>query len=153
MEKRIWSRPEMNEFAFAANEYVSTCYSGVCDTHAGNVEPKDIFLGEVITWWKKIFFAWDDKNGNGNVDYFDGEIGDVVNDDNKPCNEPFNLEGSYRSVASPDVLYYDDNPWPLIEDYKPRSAITDQTVWTTAYHFNGSNSTHLCKVLNESGKS
>ena len=25
MEKRIWSKPEMNEFAFAANEYVAAC--------------------------------------------------------------------------------------------------------------------------------
>ena len=25
MEKRIWTKPEMNEFAFAANEYVAAC--------------------------------------------------------------------------------------------------------------------------------
>lgn len=25
MEKKIWSKPEMNEFAFAANEYVAAC--------------------------------------------------------------------------------------------------------------------------------
>lgn len=25
MEKRIWSKPEMNEFTFAANEYVAAC--------------------------------------------------------------------------------------------------------------------------------
>lgn len=28
MEKRIWSKPEMNEFAFAANEYVAACGDG-----------------------------------------------------------------------------------------------------------------------------
>ena len=37
MEKRIWSKPEMNEFTFAANEYVAACgdqnrvYKFVCD--------------------------------------------------------------------------------------------------------------------------
>ena len=28
MEKKIWSKPEMNEFAFAANEYVAACGDG-----------------------------------------------------------------------------------------------------------------------------
>ena len=33
MEKRIWSKPEMNEFAFAANEYVAAA----CGPDAGGV--------------------------------------------------------------------------------------------------------------------
>ena len=41
MEKKIWSKPEMNEFAFAANEYVAACgdqnsvFKFVCDAVAG----------------------------------------------------------------------------------------------------------------------
>lgn len=41
MEKRIWSKPEMNEFAFAANEYVAACGDGgtnylfTCDAGGG----------------------------------------------------------------------------------------------------------------------
>ena len=40
MEKRIWSKPEMNEFAFAANEYVAACANGKsykfeCDAKRG----------------------------------------------------------------------------------------------------------------------
>ena len=158
MEKRIWSKPEMHEFAFAANEYVSTCYSGNCDIKAGAVKPKDTMwlpiVGEqVLSWWYKIFFAWDDKNNDNKVDYFDGEIGGVINDDNDPCNAPFNLEGRYQKVASPDILYYE-----YFNGYKPETEITNETVWETAYHFeSGSHwydkNTHLCSVLNESGKS
>lgn len=148
MEKRIWSKPEMHEFAFAANEYVSTCYSGNCDIEAGAVKPKDTWGETVLTWWYKIFFAWDDKNSDNKVDYFDGEIGGVINDDNNPCNEPFNLEGRYQKVASPDILYYEG-----LFGYKPETDITAETVWTTAYHFRGSGTTHLCSNLRESGKS
>ena len=41
MEKRIWSKPEMNEFAFTANEYVAACgdenkkYLFTCDAGGG----------------------------------------------------------------------------------------------------------------------
>lgn len=41
MEKKIWSKPEMNEFAFAANEYVAACgdsgtvYKFTCDAGGG----------------------------------------------------------------------------------------------------------------------
>lgn len=41
MEKKIWSKPEMNEFAFAANEYVAACgdenkkYLFTCDAGGG----------------------------------------------------------------------------------------------------------------------
>ena len=41
MEKRIWSKPEMHEFAFAANEYVAACgdehkkYLFTCDAGGG----------------------------------------------------------------------------------------------------------------------
>ncbi len=48
MEKRIWSKPEMNEFVFAANEYVAACgdqnrvYKFICDALAGT-----------LYYWKK----------------------------------------------------------------------------------------------------
>lgn len=35
MEKRIWSKPEMNEFAFAANEYVAACWKINCNVELG----------------------------------------------------------------------------------------------------------------------
>lgn len=50
MEKKIWSKPEMNEFAFAANEYVAACedllskfWKFVCDF--GNGKHYDIYAG------------------------------------------------------------------------------------------------------------
>ena len=52
MEKRIWSKPEMNEFAFAANEYVAACGDGgtnylfTCDAGGG-----------------KDGYVWLEKNG------------------------------------------------------------------------------------------
>ena len=53
MEKRIWTKPEMNEFAFAANEYVAACgvmnrvYKFICDAFAGN-----------LYYWKKTEEQW-----------------------------------------------------------------------------------------------
>ena len=47
MEKKIWSKPEMNEFAFAANEYVAACgdsgskYYFKCDAGGGYVDNPD----------------------------------------------------------------------------------------------------------------
>lgn len=35
MEKRIWSKPEMHEFAFAANEYVAACWKINCNVPYG----------------------------------------------------------------------------------------------------------------------
>ena len=42
MEKMMWTKPEMNEFAFAANEYVAACgditsriYNFICNATAG----------------------------------------------------------------------------------------------------------------------
>lgn len=52
MEKKIWSKPEMHEFAFAANEYVATScgdgttYNFKCD--AGLVEKEN---PNYIPWW------------------------------------------------------------------------------------------------------
>ena len=59
MEKRIWSKPEMNEFAFAANEYVAACGDGgqniffTCDAGGGK-------YGRV---WMETNSPTDDWNG------------------------------------------------------------------------------------------
>ena len=159
MEKRIWSKPEMNEFAFAANEYVSTCYYGFCDIDAGKTGEKieiEIKIPEIGTIGKikrdlyKLFFAWNDT-GDGEVQSNEVDLNNIVNGRNQACNEPFNAEGSYVNVATPDTLFYQDpNDWNA---WKSVNEITDNTEWTKAYHFEGSGSTHLCKTLNESGKS
>ncbi|MGN0774997.1 MAG: hypothetical protein ACI4MP_14525 [Candidatus Ventricola sp.] len=66
MEKRIWSKPEMNEFAFAANEYVAGCtdllnkfWKFICDFGGG--KHYDIYSG-----------AYDDtKNPQQNAKFSD----------------------------------------------------------------------------------
>lgn len=35
MEKMMWAKPEMNEVAFAANEYVAACWSVSCNVPYG----------------------------------------------------------------------------------------------------------------------
>lgn len=162
MEKRIWSKPEMNEFAFAANEYVSTCYSGRCDISAGKTG-KTIDIGE----WEdkhgvvhkitrnlfKLFFAWNDT-GDNIVQSSEVDLNNIVNMDNTPCDEPFNLDGTFKYVASPDTLFYRDESYA----WKSVDEITEETEWQSAYHFESGDkwynkTTHLCSVLNESGKS
>lgn len=161
MEKRIWSKPEMHEFAFAANEYVSTCYSGMCDTSAGatgktiDITWKDWF-GVVHTATRnlfKLFFAWNDT-GDGVVQSSEVDLNNIVNMDNTPCDKPFNLEGSFKYVASPDTFFYRDEGYA----WKSVDEITTDTKWEKAYHFESGSywfdkNTHLCSVLNESGKS
>lgn len=56
MEKRIWSKPEMNEFVFAANEYVAAAcgdggktYKFKCDGESGG-----IFDGGKVYWYKDL---------------------------------------------------------------------------------------------------
>lgn len=72
MEKKIWNKPEMNEFAFAANEYVATsCGSGMtykfkCD--AGLVEKDnpwyEILPGQEPTIWEPTYGDLTDNDGN-----------------------------------------------------------------------------------------
>lgn len=71
MDKMMWSKPEMNEFAFAANEYVAACgdsgttYMFKCD--AGLVE-KDIpwypYPGQEPTYWAPTYGDLTDSEGN-----------------------------------------------------------------------------------------
>lgn len=56
MEKMIWSEPEMNEFAFAANEYVATScgdsgktYKFECDGKSGG-----LYDGGYVYWYKDL---------------------------------------------------------------------------------------------------
>ena len=84
MEKRIWSKPEMNEFVFAANEYVATsCGDGgttdkfTCDagegtaTHVGYGslrDPKSCWCGTIHTSrhdfeGDRYFKVYQDNNG------------------------------------------------------------------------------------------
>ncbi|MDY4543177.1 MAG: hypothetical protein SPD88_10340 [Candidatus Ventricola sp.] len=55
MEKRIWSKPEMHEFAFAANEYVAACgdsgktYQFQCDGESGG-----LFDGGLVYWYPDL---------------------------------------------------------------------------------------------------
>ena len=72
MEKRIWSKPEMNEFAFAANEYVAACgdsgttYLFKCD--AGLVEKNNPLYpylpGQEPTYWAPTYGDLTDSEGN-----------------------------------------------------------------------------------------
>lgn len=71
MEKRIWSKPEMHEFAFAANEYVAsacgggTTYKFKCD--AGLVEKENPLYplpGQEPTYWAPTYGDLTDSKGN-----------------------------------------------------------------------------------------
>ena len=78
MEKRIWSKPEMNEFAFAANEYVAACWKINCNVEWGfgfidNNGNKlwDKVIDRLLTPWKK---EWD----WGKLDYVDTDTPENV---------------------------------------------------------------------------
>ena len=81
MEKRIWSKPEMHEFAFAANEYVAACgdqnkvYKFVCDAAEGILN----FYNDILGFGKKPGFDYDEngdliKPNNWN-DYYSTQLG------------------------------------------------------------------------------
>ena len=60
MEKKIWSKPEMNEFAFAANEYVAACgdtknwfFKFVCNL--GKIDLKDYGIDFQFNWKFDIY--------------------------------------------------------------------------------------------------
>lgn len=64
MEKKIWSKPEMNEFAFAANEYVAACgdqnrvYMFECDAKGG-----------WLYYYKNLLVEWVDGAWNKLTDW------------------------------------------------------------------------------------
>ena len=176
MEKMIWEKPEMNDIAFGASEYVATCYAGVCDIDAGKTGDKitvedDYYereFWELQGEWKfgnvekdlyRLFFAWNDSGEkDGIVQWAEVDMTDVVNDGNTACDKPFNAEGDFRYVASPDTFFYQDTHKNGGYTWKPVTEINSATKWTSAYHFYSGETfwdrnTHLCSVLNESGKS
>lgn len=63
MEKMIWSKPEMNEFAFAANDYVAACgdaftiYKFICNAGFGGKwhTREQCWCGEphIFPWYEK----------------------------------------------------------------------------------------------------
>lgn len=66
MEKMIWEKPQMNEVAFAANEYVAACWGVGCDcdaantweeTHYSNVEKEDN-----KPWEETEYYTWQEVN-------------------------------------------------------------------------------------------
>lgn len=66
MEKMIWSKPEMNEFAFAANEYVAACedtlnkfWKFICDFGAG--KHYDIYVGAYDESKSELENAWNSE--------------------------------------------------------------------------------------------
>lgn len=77
--KKEYVRPMMISEAFVANEYVATCYSGVCDVNCDD------------------FYIWNDTNGNG--EYDNGEKGAWVAKGNWGCEQSFNAEGDIRPVV------------------------------------------------------
>ena len=75
MEKMIWSKPEMNEFAFAANEYVASCedkqnrfWKFVCDLSGGFLNRAyDIYLGKYDSTQEKSHLAVRDWNAQNST--------------------------------------------------------------------------------------
>lgn len=153
MEKRMWVQPELNEVTFAADNYcASGCYYGKCDIDAGHVS--NGWINDKLEFLYRIFFAWNDTSGDGVVQNDEVDLNNIVNMSNEACGEEFNLQGSYQKVVTPDTLFYREGlggPW------KPQNAITDNTVWQSAYHFESgsgwNHSTHLCSNLQESSAS
>lgn len=97
MEKKIWSKPEMNEFAFAANEYVATScgdggttYKFTCD--AGQID-KHVGVGHVFnptTCWcgeKHWLGGYDDMHHYNVYRDNDGDFGEQVGLGYHPCGE------------------------------------------------------------------
>ena len=72
MEKRIWSKPEMHEFAFAANEYVATsCGDGKKYNFVCTAERGDLFYWKKQEWkgiFNGGFVNTDWTNNDGIVD-------------------------------------------------------------------------------------
>ena len=115
--KKEYVRPMMISEAFVANEYVATCYSGVCDVNCDK------------------FYIWDDKNSNGKYD--SGESGHKVGDSNWGCKQSFNADGKITPVVwfeyeAVGFLEWDEVPytgWYFIGPnyYNPKETSTHVT--------------------------
>ncbi len=111
MEKRIWSKPEMHEFAFAANEYVAACgdqnkvYKFICDAAAGP-----------LYYWKKFTQQW-----QWNENWQGGSFIDVPTDWTKN-------DGVVDGVPTGDVGKADHLVGWLGGEYHPCSAEHEASV-------------------------
>jgi len=66
MERLVWAKPEMNEVAFAANEYVAACgdpykkkYTFVCDAPGGSLYWYEDGRGAEKTDWQGEFCGYE----------------------------------------------------------------------------------------------
>ena len=142
MEKRIWSKPEMNEFAFAANEYVAACgdenkvFKFICDAKEGLLyywKKKTDILGLDTLWTRKDGVVDGKPNGYvGSADW----IGDY-----HPCgaeHEASVNDDFYDGFVDYNNNYqYDDGEGVIVwrgPDGNNGHATTnlDMNSWTTA---------------------
>ena len=56
MEKRIWSKPEMHEFAFAANEYVAACGDRKSYKFECNAEVRGNYTDASGQKWDNLYY-------------------------------------------------------------------------------------------------
>lgn len=80
MEKRIWTKPEMNEFTFAANEYVAAA----CGPDAGGV----VYGFECNAGGGVSGELWNhDRTENYTDNWYHDELGDSTYSTYKACGE------------------------------------------------------------------
>lgn len=153
MEKIIWSKPEMNEFAFAANDYVAACgdqnmiYKFVCDALRGDLYywAKRVYQGlPIIGHWEDTEWTKQDGVVDGKVD--SSLLGDASRlGGYHPCkatHEAPKTDEFYDGfVDTNDNNQFDDgegvivwlerNSWGGIKDYHATTNL-NMNSWTTA---------------------
>lgn len=98
MEKMIWTRPEMNEFAFAANEYVAACgdggttYKFTCDAGIEYIQHDEVYHDPIVIGGHEIIPGWTEPAWTEKVrpsyDVYrddDGEFGELIGSGYRPC--------------------------------------------------------------------
>ena len=152
MEKKIWRKPEMNEFAFAANEYVAACgdqnkvYKFVCDALGGNL----------YYWAKRVYQGipvlgghWEDTEWTKQDGVVDGKVDSSLWED-------ATLIGSYTPCGKEHEASVTDEFFDGFVDYNGNSQFDDDEaviVWRGESGFNGHATKNLDMSTWETAKS
>lgn len=105
MEKRIWTKPEMNEFAFAANEYVAACGDS-----GNNYLFKCNAPGGILYYFKKILTG----DNAGQNEENPTRLGDFVPNPNKTHLAPTTDEFFDGFLDKNNNQQYDDEDTDVI---------------------------------------
>ena len=111
MEKRIWSKPEMNEFAFAANEYVAAC---------GDQNSVFKFVCDAVGGWLYYYKNWTVKVENGVTNkpesFPGGPVSDREGNQEAGTKRLNSIFGSYNPCgATHEASVTDDFYWGFVD--------------------------------------